>query len=326
MAPTRELAVQIGESVATFGRHLHLRSTVVFGGVKINPQMMKLRGGVDLLVATPGRLLDLHSKNTVKFDRLEVLVLDEADRMLGMGFLHDLQKIIALLPNQRQTLMFSATFPDEIRDLARGLLQNPVEISVAPPNSVVKTIEQWVYPVDQNKKSALLSKLIWDNQWKQVLVFSKTKNGADRLVRHLEKEGIDVAVIHGDKGQGARTKALENFKNGTVRILVATDIAARGLDIYHLPLVVNFDLPHVKEDYVHRMGRTGRAGAPGEAISLVCADEFQQLADIERMMKMVLPRKISEGFEPVHVLPESILDVRPFRAKKPKKRTKEAIK
>ena len=320
LVPTRELAVQIGESVATFGRHLHLRSTVVFGGVKINPQMMKLRGGVDVLVATPGRLLDLHSKNAVKFDWLEVLVLDEADRMLNMGFIHDIRKIIALLPNQRQTLMFSATFPDEIRDLARGLLHNPVEISVAPPNSVVKTIEQWVYPVDQKKKPALLTKLILDNQWEQVLVFSKTKNGADRLVRHLEKEGIDAVAIHGDKSQGARTKALENFKNGMVRILVATDIAARGLDIYQLPQVVNFDLPHVKEDYVHRMGRTGRAGAAGEAISLVCADEFQQLADIERLIKRVLTRKISDGFEPVHALPESILDTRPFRAKKPKKK------
>lgn len=319
LVPTRELAVQIGESVTTFGRHLHLRSTAVFGGVKINPQMMKLRGGVDVLVATPGRLLDLHSKNAVKFDRLEVLVLDEADRMLNMGFIHDIGKIIALLPNQRQTLMFSATFPDEIRDLARGLLHDPVEISVAPPNSVLKIIKQWVYPVDQNKKSALLSKLICDNQWEQVLVFSKTKNGADRLVRHLEKEGIDAAAIHGDKSQGARTKALENFKKGTVRILVATDIAARGLDIYQLPQVVNFDLPHVKEDYVHRMGRTGRAGAPGQVISLVCADEFQQLSDIERLIKMVLTRKIIDGFEPIPALPESILDVRPFRAKKPKK-------
>ena len=319
LVPTRELAVQIGESVATFGRHLNLRSTVVFGGVKINPQMMKLRGGVDVLVATPGRLLDLHGKNAVKFDQLEVLVLDEADRMLNMGFIHDIRKIIALLPNRRQTLMFSATFPDEIRDLARGLFHNPVEISVSPPNSVVKKIEQWVYPVDQEKKLALLTKLILDNQWEQVLVFRKTKKGSDRLVRHLEKEGIDAAAIHGDKSQGARTKALENFKNGTVRILVATDIAARGLDIYQLPQVVNFDLPHVKEDYVHRMGRTGRAGAPGEAISLVCADEFQQLADIERLIKRVLPRKISDGFEPVHTLPESILDTRPFRAKKPKK-------
>ena len=319
LVPTRELAVQIGEIVATFGRHLHLRSTVVFGGVKINPQMMNLRGGVDVLVATPGRLLDLHSKNAVKFDQLEVLVLDEADRMLNMGFIHDIRKIIALLPNRRQTLMFSATFPDEILDLARGLLHNPVEISVAPPNSVVKTIEQWVYPVDQKKKPALLTKLILDNQWEQVLVFRKTKKGADRLVRHLEKEGIDAAAIHGDKSQGARTKALESFKNGSVRILVATDIAARGLDIYQLPQVVNFDLPHVKEDYLHRMGRTGRAGATGEAISLVCADEFQQLADIDRLIKMVLTRKISDGFEPVHALPESILDVRPFRAKKPKK-------
>jgi len=319
LVPTRELAVQIAESVATFGRYLHLRSTVVFGGVKINPQMMKLRGGVDVLAATPGRLLDLHSKNSVKFDQLEVLVLDEADRMLNMGFIHDIRKIIALLPNRRQTLMFSATFPDEILDLARGLLHDPVQISVAPPNSVVKTIEQWVCPVDQKKKPALLTKLILDNQWEQVLVFRKTKKGADRLVRHLEKEGIDAAAIHGDKSQGARTKALESFKNGSVRILVATDIAARGLDIYQLPQVVNFDLPHVKEDYLHRMGRTGRAGATGEAISLVCADEFQQLADIERLIKMVLTRKISDGFEPVHALPESILDVRPFRAKKPKK-------
>ncbi len=319
LTPTRELAAQVAESVATYGKNLPLRSTVVFGGVKINPQMIKLRQGVDILVATPGRLLDLYQQNAVRFKQLEVLVLDEADRMLDMGFIHDIRKIIALLPPQRQNLLFSATFSDDIRKLAKGLVNNPLEISVSPPNTTVESVEQWVYPVDKTSKSKLLTQLIIDNQWTQVLVFSRTKHGANRLSKHLEKHRINAAAIHGNKSQGARTKALAGFKKGDIQVLVATDIAARGLDIDQLPQVVNFDLPNVPEDYVHRIGRTGRAGASGQAISLVCADEFKLLADIERLIQQLISRKQIEGFEPVHPLPESRLDRRPIRAKKPKK-------
>ena len=319
LTPTRELAAQVAESVATYGKNLPLRSTVVFGGVKINPQMMKLRKGVDVLVATPGRLLDLYGQNAVKFNQVEVLVLDEADRMLDMGFIHDIRKILAQLPKQRQNLMFSATFSDEIRTLAKGLVNDPVEISVSPRNTTVESVEQWICPVDKSKKSAVLTKLITENEWQQVLVFSRTKHGANRLTRHLEGKGISAAAIHGNKSQGARTKALANFKNGSVRVLVATDIAARGLDIDQLPQVVNFDLPNVPEDYVHRIGRTGRAGATGQAVSLVCADEFKQLSDIERLIKQLITRKFIDGFEPVNKLPESRLNQRPARANKPKK-------
>lgn len=319
LTPTRELAAQVGDSVATYGKRLPLRSTVVYGGVKINPQMMNLRKGVDVLVATPGRLLDLYSQNAIKFNQLEILVLDEADRMLDMGFIHDIKKILALLPEQRQTLMFSATFSNEIRTLAKSLVKNPIEISVSPRNTAVEIIQQWVYPVDKSKKSAVLSKLILDNQWQQVLVFSRTKHGANRLTKQLENKGIKAAAIHGNKSQGARTRALAEFKAGDVQVLVATDIAARGIDIDQLPHVVNFDLPHVAEDYVHRIGRTGRAGASGEAISLVCADEFKELAAIERLIKQVITRKTIKDFEPVHPLPESRLDIRPIKPKKPKK-------
>jgi ATP-dependent RNA helicase RhlE len=319
LTPTRELAAQIGESVLTYGKHLPLRSTVVFGGVKINPQMMKLRKGVDVLVATPGRLLDLYSQNAVKFKQLEVLVLDEADRMLDMGFIHDIRKILAVLPNDRQTLMFSATFSDEIRNLAKRLVRNPVEISVTPRNSTVAAIDHWISPVDKKQKPALLAHLIQEYKWKRVLVFSRTKHGANQLTRYLEKKRITAAAIHGNKSQNARTKALAAFKDGTIRVLVATDIAARGLDIDQLPQVVNFDLPNVAEDYIHRIGRTGRAGSKGRAISLVSADEFKQLADIERLIKQLLDRKLIEGFEPVHELPESRLDLRPVKPKRPKK-------
>lgn len=319
LTPTRELAAQVGESVATYGKNLPLRSTVVFGGVKINPQMMKLRKGVDVLVATPGRLLDLYNQKAVRFDHLEVLVLDEADRMLDMGFIHDIRKIIAVLPKKRQNLMFSATFSGDIRKLAKGLVNNPVEVSVSPPNTTVESVEQWIYPVDKSKKSALLTQLIQDNQWQQVLIFSRTKHGANRLTKHLEKHGINASAIHGNKSQGARTKALAGFKNGDIQALVATDIAARGLDIEQLPQVVNFDLPNVPEDYVHRIGRTGRAGASGQAVSLVCADEFSELASIERLIQQLIPRQQISGFEPVHALPESNLDRRPPRPKKPKR-------
>jgi ATP-dependent RNA helicase RhlE len=319
ITPTRELAAQVAESVSTYGRHLALKSTVVFGGVKINPQMMRLRKGVDILVATPGRLIDLYNQNAVRFDHLEVLVLDEADRMLDMGFIHDIRKILALLPKQRQNLMFSATFSDDIRKLAKGIVNNPVEISVSPRDTTVKTVKHWICPVDKKQKSALLTTLIRDNDWDQVLVFTRTKHGANRLTRQLEERGIKAAAIHGNKSQGARTRALADFKNGGLRVLVATDIAARGIDNDQLPQEVNFDLHNVPEDYVHRIGRTGRAGKRGQAVSLVCADEIKQLTDIERVIKAVLERKLIDGFEPVHDLPASPRDFRPVRVKKPNK-------
>ena len=319
LTPTRELAAQVEESISTYGKHLPLRSTVVFGGVKINPQMMRLRKGVDILVATPGRLLDLYNQNAVKFKQLEVLVLDEADRMLDMGFIHDIRKILALLPKQRQNLLFSATFSNEIRQLAKAFVHKPVEISVNPTETTVNTVKQLIYPVDKKQKIALLIHLIQENQWWQVLVFSRTKHGANKLTKLLNAQEIKAAAIHGNKSQSARTKALADFKQGLVQVLVATDIAARGLDIDQLPQVVNFDLPNVPEDYVHRIGRTGRAGSTGQAISLVSADEFKQLSDIERLIKSLLTREIIAGFEPSHDVPESRLDLRPHRAKKPKK-------
>lgn len=318
LTPTRELAAQVAESVALYGANLPLSSAVVFGGVKINPQMMRLRKGVDILVATPGRLMDLYNQNAVKFKQLEILVLDEADRMLDMGFIHDIRRIISLLPKQRQTMMFSATFSNEIRTLAKTLVNNPVEISVSPPNTTTSLVEQLVCPVDKKQKPNLLVELIRKNQWGQVLVFTKTKRGANQLSRHLEVEGITSSAIHGNKTQSARTRALADFKKGEVRVLVATDIAARGLDIDQLPQVVNFELPNVPEDYVHRIGRTGRAGASGKAVSLVCADEAKLLFDIERLIQRELDREIVPGFEPVHAL-ESRPVRQPSRNKKPKK-------
>ncbi|KKM74191.1 hypothetical protein LCGC14_1402790, partial [marine sediment metagenome] len=295
LTPTRELAAQVEESIKVYGKYLPLRSAVVFGGVKINPQMMRLRKGVDVLVATPGRLLDLYQQNAIRFDQLEVLVLDEADRMLDMGFIHDIRKIIAALPVKRQNLMFSATFSKEIRDLAKKLVNNPVEISVAAANTTAQGVKQWIVPVDKKQKPALLSQLIQDNNWHQVLVFSKTKHGANKLTKHLETQGLKASAIHGNKSQGARTKALADFKSNAIQVLVATDIAARGLDIDQLPHVINVDLPNVAADYVHRIGRTGRAGAVGEAVSLVSADEIQQLKDIEKLIdgleKKVKPEK-----------------------------------
>ena len=319
LTPTRELAAQINDSVLTYGKHLPLRSSVVFGGVKINPQMMKLRKGVDILIATPGRLLDLYTKNAVKFNQLQILVLDEADRMLDMGFINDIQRVLKILPQQRQNLMFSATFSAPVRKLAKGLINKPVEISVNPRVTTVETVEHWICPVDKKQKPALLVQLITDNNWQQVLVFARTRIGANRLTRYLETHDINATAIHGDKSQAMRTRALADFKKGSIRVLVATDIAARGLDIEQLPQVVNFELPHVPEDYVHRIGRTGRAGLSGQAISLVSADEFKQLSEIERLIKQLLPRKLISGFEPDHNLPESRLDRRPFKPKKPKK-------
>ncbi|WP_394147366.1 DEAD/DEAH box helicase [Shewanella atlantica] len=307
LTPTRELAAQVAESVETYGKNLPLRSAVVFGGVGIGPQISKLSRGVDILVATPGRLLDLYSQGAVKFNQLEVLVLDEADRMLDMGFIHDIKRILKILPAKRQNLMFSATFSDDIRKLAKGLVNNPVEISVTPRNATANTVVQYVYPVDQKQKTAVLIKLVSENEWDQVLVFSRTKHGANRIAKNLDAKGITAAAIHGNKSQGARTKALANFKSGEVRVLVATDIAARGLDIDQLPNVVNFDLPNVPEDYVHRIGRTGRAGASGQAISLVSSDESKQLRDIERLIKQNIPRKEVEGYTPTHEVPQTDL-------------------
>ncbi|ABL01922.1 DEAD/DEAH box helicase domain protein [Candidatus Ruthia magnifica str. Cm (Calyptogena magnifica)] len=305
LTPTRELAAQVSDSVTIYGKYLSFKSSVVFGGVKINPQMRKLRDGVDILVATPGRLLDLYSKNAVKFDTLEIIVFDEADRMLDMGFIHDIKRILKILPQKKQTLMFSATFSNDIRILAKSLVNNPVEISVTPRNSTVKTVKQWIHPVDKFKKQALLIYLIQEHSWYQVLVFSRTKHGANRIATQLEKKKISATVIHGNKSQGARTRALADFKNAKVNVLVATDIAARGIDIDQLPHVVNFDLPRVPEDYVHRIGRTGRAGSKGEAISLVSVDEAKQLFDIERLIQNKLDRIMVEGFVPEYNLPES---------------------
>lgn len=315
LTPTRELAAQVEESVFTYGKHLRLRSAVVFGGVKINPQMMKLRRGVDVLVATPGRLLDLYQQNAIKFNDIEILVLDEADRMLDMGFIHDIKKIMALLPKQRQNLMFSATFSKEMRQLAKDIIKNPVEIDVAPRNSTVKTVSQKIHPVDKARKVELLSHLIRRDNWYQVLVFSRTKHGADKLVKRLSRDNIDAAAIHGNKSQAQRTKALDGFKKNKIQVLVATDIAARGIDIDQLSHVVNFDLPNVPEDYVHRIGRTGRAGASGQAISLVSADEIKQLHNIEHLIKRKIEREEIEDFEPVHNVPESVLG-KPQRGKK----------
>ena len=298
LTPTRELAAQVAESVDTYGRHLPLKSTVVFGGVSINPQKMKLIKGVDILTATPGRLLDHVGQRSVDLSNIDILVLDEADRMLDMGFIHDIRKVLALLPKQKQTLLFSATFSDDIKKLANSLLKSPALVEVAGTNTATETVTQVVHPVDKIKKRELLSFLIGSNNWQQVLVFNRTKHGANRLAEQLHKDGITAAAIHGNKSQGARTRALADFKAGKVRVLVATDIAARGIDIDQLPHVVNFELPNVAEDYVHRIGRTGRAGNEGEAMSLVCVDELKLLKDIEKLIKRDIPSVVIEGYQP----------------------------
>lgn len=318
LAPTRELAMQVAESVKTYSQHTTLKTTVVYGGVKINPQMQRLRSGTDILIATPGRLLDLADKNAVKLDRLEILVLDEADRMLDMGFINDIRDIMKLMPKKRQTLMFSATFSHDVRNLAKTLVNNPEEISVSPLNTTATNVEQWLCPVDKKQKPYLLGQLLDDNDWQQVLVFCLTKKGTDHLVQFLKEHDIKSSAIHGDKPQSARTRAIEGFKNGTIKVLVATDIAARGIDIDQLPQVINFDLPIVAADYIHRIGRTGRAGASGTAISLVSADEFKQLSNIERLIGYELTRKFVDGFEPDHNLPQSTLTKKIKRPKKPK--------
>ncbi len=298
LTPTRELAAQVQQSVVDYGKHLPLESLAVFGGVSINPQITKLRQGVDILVATPGRLLDHLGQNTVDLSQLEILVLDEADRMLDMGFIRDIRKVLERLPEQKQTLLFSATFSDEIRRLANTLLKSPQRIEVARRNTATETVRQVVHPVDKRRKRELLSWLIGANDWRQVLVFTRTKHGANRLAKQLDSDGLTSAAIHGNKSQGARTRALADFKSGAVRVLVATDIAARGLDIDQLPHVVNFELPNVPEDYVHRIGRTGRAGREGEAMSLVCVDEQKLLADIEKLLKRDIPKVVIDGYEP----------------------------
>ena len=303
LTPTRELAAQVGASVTDYGRHLPLRGTVIFGGVGINPQIAELRRGVDILVATPGRLLDHLSQGTADLRGVEILVLDEADRMLDMGFIHDIRKVLAALPPKRQNLLFSATFSDEIRTLADKLLNAPVPIEVARRNTAAEAVAQTVHPVDRVRKRELLSRLILTNDWRQVLVFTRTKHGANRLAQQLDDDGISAAAIHGNKSQSARTKALADFKAGRVQALVATDIAARGLDIDQLPQVVNYELPQVAEDYVHRIGRTGRAGNSGAAVSLVCVDEKGLLQGIERLLKRRLDQVVVPGFAPDPSIP-----------------------
>jgi ATP-dependent RNA helicase RhlE len=298
LTPTRELAAQVEESVASYGKYLSLASAAIYGGVKISPQIEQLRRGIDILVATPGRLLDHVQQRTLDLSRVEILVLDEADRMLDMGFVRDIRKILALLPRGRQNLLFFATFSNEIKKLADELLNSPVLIEVARRNTAAEGVEQLVHPVDRIRKRELLSFLIGSRNWRQVLVFTRTKHGANRLTKQLEHDGISAAAIHGNKSQGARTRTLAGFKHGDVRVLVATDLASRGLDIDQLPHVVNFELPSVSEDYVHRIGRTGRASREGTAISLVCIDEREQLKDIERLLKRTIPEEIIAGYEP----------------------------
>ncbi|MGV8814358.1 MAG: DEAD/DEAH box helicase [Gelidibacter sp.] len=298
LTPTRELAAQVYENVRQYSEYLDIRSTVIFGGVNQNPQVATLRNGVDVLIATPGRLLDLHNQRLLSLANVEILVLDEADRMLDMGFLRDIKKIMAVMPAKRQNLLFSATFSKDIKALANDILNHPVLVEATPENTTVEAIAQQVYRVAKSLKADLLVKLINDGNWEQVLVFTRTKHGANKLTQKLISSQITAMAIHGNKSQGARTKALEGFKKGTVRVLVATDIAARGLDIPLLPHVVNFELPNISEDYVHRIGRTGRAGASGLAISLVSADETTFLRDIEKLIRERIPVEIVEGFEP----------------------------
>ncbi len=314
LVPTRELAAQVEENVRTYGKYLPLKSTVIFGGVNINPQINSLRSGVDIVIATPGRLLDHVMQKTIDLSQIQILVLDEADRMLDMGFIHDIRKVLALLPKSRQNLLFSATFSDDIKKLATGLLQTPKIVEVTRVNTPAELVSQVVHPVDNKRKRALLAHLISSQNWKQVLIFTRTKHGANRLSEQLTMDGITAAAIHGNKSQSARTKALKDFKDSTIRALVATDIAARGLDIDQLPHVVNFELPQVPEDYVHRIGRTGRAGSEGQAVSLVCIDEERLLRDIERLLKRKIPSVTIAGYEPnPSIQAEPIFKQRPPR-------------
>ena len=298
LVPTRELAMQVAESVHTYGRTVPLRPAVVFGGIPIEPQTRQLRAGVEILVATPGRLLDHVGQKTVNLSQVEILVLDEADRMLDMGFLPDIQKIIALLPARRQNLMFSATFSEDIRRLSGSILRDPEIVEVAARNTAAESVRQLVYPVDRDRKEQLLAHLIAKEDWRQVLVFTRTKIGASRLATYLDRRGLEAVAIHSDRSQPERTRALEGFKTGEIRVLVATDVAARGLDIEDLPHVVNFELPWQAQDYIHRIGRTGRAGATGDAISLVSIDETDLLRGVQRLLKLAIPWKVEDGFVP----------------------------
>ncbi|MBL4642723.1 MAG: DEAD/DEAH box helicase [Flavobacteriaceae bacterium] len=298
LTPTRELAAQVHDNVREYGAFLNMKSTVVFGGVKAKAQIATIKQGVDVLVATPGRLLDLENQGALSLRRVEILVLDEADRMLDMGFLRDIKKIMSMMPSKRQNLLFSATFSREIKQLAAGILKNPVLVEAEPENSTAEKVTQKVYRVDKGKKTELVTKLISEGNWRQVLMFTRTKHGANKLTKKLIDSKISAAAIHGNKSQGARTKALAGFKNNDIRVLVATDIAARGLDIPLLPHVINFELPNIPEDYVHRIGRTGRAGAKGEAISLVCIEEMEYVREIEKLLKQKLETEVIEGFEP----------------------------
>jgi len=310
LVPTRELAMQVDASVRTYGRTVPLRSTVVYGGIPIEPQIKALRAGIEILVATPGRLLDHVGQRTVNLGNVEILVLDEADRMLDMGFLPDIRRILELLPTRRQNLLFSATFSQEIRDLSRAFLRDPATVEVAPRNTAAEDVRQLVYPVDRDRKEALLAHLIREQDIRQVLVFTRTKLAATRLAVRLDRDGIDAVAIHSDRSQPERTRALEGFKAGTIRVLVATDVAARGLDIEDLPVVVNFELPWNPQDYIHRIGRTGRAGATGEAISLVCVDETDLLRAIQRMLRMAIPWTVADGF-----IPDRNVEPRPLGAR-----------
>ena len=299
LTPTRELAAQVHDNVKEYSEFIDIKSTVIFGGVNQNPQVRTIRQGIDILVATPGRLLDLIQQGVISLKEVEILVLDEADRMLDMGFLHDIKKLLAMMPTKKQSLLFSATFSKEIKKLAGGFLKNPVLVEAEPENSTAEKVDQRVIKVDQGRKNELVIKLIKEGNWKQVLIFTRTKHGANRLTEKLVKSRVSAAAIHGNKSQGARTKALAGFKDGSIRVMVATDIAARGLDIPLLPHVINFELPNIAEDYVHRIGRTGRAGASGEALSLVSIDEMDYLKDIEKLLGEKINFEILEGFEPV---------------------------
>lgn len=319
LTPTRELAAQVYDNIRDYSTHLNIRSTVVFGGVKAASQIATLRKGVDILVATPGRLLDLHDQKALSFKRIDVLILDEADRMLDMGFVRDINKIISFMPSKRQNLLFSATFSKEIKKLAQGILRNPVLVEAAPENSTAEMVTQKVYAVDKKAKTQVVTNLIKEGNWNQVLIFTRTKHGANKLTKKLIQAKVTAAAIHGNKSQGARTKALSNFKTNDIRVLVATDIAARGLDIPLLPHVINFELPNVPEDYVHRIGRTGRAGASGEAISLVCSEETEYQKAIEKLLGKKLPTEVISGYEPSDEAP-------PKRASTQKKKRKPSSK
>jgi len=326
VVPTRELALQVEQSIRTYGAHRPVRSTTIFGGMPMSRQVQALRAGVEVVVATPGRLLDHVRQGTIDLGHVEILVLDEADRMLDMGFMPAIKRVIAALPERRQNLLFSATFSTEIKALAGGFLKRPQTIELTPPNSTVDTITQRVHPVGRADKSRLLAWLVGHHRWRQVLVFTRTKHGADKLVRSLESDGIDAVALHGDKSQGERSRALARFKTGGVNVLVATDIAARGIDIIELPHVVNYDLPYVAADYVHRIGRTGRAGSQGEAVSLVCGEERGLLRDIERLIKRSIPQHVVAGFAPdAHAAPRPAF-AKPARNGKPADRSPHARK